>query len=87
MNKLIFLLPLVLTACATTVAKKDFPDAPKQLLQPCPELKQVDTKETKLSGMLDVVIENYSNYQECSVKVDSWIDWYNTQKKIDDSVK
>lgn len=87
MKKLVFLLPLVLTACATTVAKKDFPDVPKQLLQPCPELKQVDVKETKLSGMLDVVIENYSNYQECSVKVDSWIDWYNTQKKIDDSIK
>lgn len=86
MKKLLILLPLLITGCASTIVMKEFPQAPQNLMVECPELKQVDMKETKLSGVLDVIIENYSNYQECKVKVESWIDWYNTQKKIHESV-
>lgn len=87
MKKLLILLPLVLlTGCPSTIVMKEFPEAPENLMIACPDLKQVDMKETKLSGVLDVIIENYSSYQECKVKVDSWIDWYNQQKKIHNAV-
>jgi hypothetical protein len=42
---------------------------------------------TKLSDVVDIVVTNYGQYKECQVKVDSWIDWYNTQKQIFESVK
>ena len=41
----------------------------------------------KLSDVLLVVTKNYGQYNECSIRVDSWIEWYNQQKKIFDSVK
>jgi hypothetical protein len=52
----------------------------------CPDLKQTD-QTTKLSDILKVVTENYSQYHECRVRVDSWMEWYKTQKQIFESVK
>ena len=55
-------------------------------MQACPDLKQTDDT-TKLSEVIKVVTENYSEYHECKTKVDTWIKWYTTQKTIFESVK
>jgi hypothetical protein len=88
MKKLLLLIPLVfvLTGCLDDPLVSDFPDVPKELKEACPALKQVDPKTTKLSVIVDSVIDNYSTYHECQIKVDEWIEWYNTQKKIYDNI-
>jgi hypothetical protein len=53
----------------------------------CPDLALVDPTTDKLSVVVDVVTDNYAQYQYCQVKVGGWIKWYNTQKDIFDSVK
>lgn len=85
MKLLLISLTLLLTACAVPVDRK-FPDVPAELQQACPDLKLINPT-TKLSEVVDIVTTNYGQYKECQVKVDSWIDWYTTQKKIFESVK
>jgi hypothetical protein len=89
MKKLIvLLLPIVLlTGCLDVPVARHFPEVPADLLVACPDLKLVDPATTKLSDVVGVVAENYGQYQECRVKVDSWIEWYNAQKQIFESVK
>lgn len=88
MKKFLMILPvLFLTGCLTTTpVKRNFPEVPKELMEACPDLKTVPETE-KLSEVLKVVTDNYSQYQECRLKVDTWIEWYKTQKTIFDSVK
>ena len=82
------LLSLLLAGCSTTVpVARKFPDVPKEMLVNCSELTQLKENETKLSQVLGTVTENYSKYHECKIKNDAWIEWYNEQKKIFDSVK
>jgi uncharacterized lipoprotein YmbA len=90
MKKLLSIIFIVaLAGCASTSPStvKQFPTAATSLMQPCPDLTQVDPATTKLSDVLVVVTTNYSEYYECKVKVDNWIEWYNTQKTINDNVK
>ena len=82
----IVVLALLISACSTVPVERKFPDVPKELLQACPDLKQVNPT-TKISEVVDIVVSNYGQYKECQVKLDSWIDWYNNQKKIFESVK
>ena len=88
MKKLLLLVPvLLLTGCLTTApVKRNFPEVPKELMESCPDLKTVPDTE-KLSDVLKVVTDNYGQYQECRIKVDTWVEWYKTQKQIFDSVK
>lgn len=88
MNKLL-LIPLLiaLTGCATKVpVAMKFPAAPESLLITCKDLEQVKPNEEQLSEMLKVVVKNYGQYHECRAKVEAWINWYNSQKDIHDSV-
>ena len=85
MKILLVTLTLLLTACAVPVDRK-FPEVPVELKQACPDLKLVNPT-TKLSEVVDIVVTNYGQYKECQVKVDSWIEWYSTQKQIFESVK
>ena len=85
MRLLILPLVLLLTACAVPVDRK-FPDVPVELQQACPDLKLINPT-TKLSDVVEIVSSNYGQYKECQVKVDSWIEWYNNQRKIFESVK
>lgn len=89
MKRLLLLIPaILLTGCLTTVpVKRNFPPIPEELKTACPELKSVEEGTTKLSEVLKVVTSNYGQYQECAIKVDAWLEWYNTQKEIFDSVK
>jgi hypothetical protein len=78
---------LLLSGCSTTapVAVK-FPDAPKALLEKCPELEKVKD-DAKLSDIAKTVALNYNEYYGCSIKTDAWIDWYYTQKKLFEGLK
>lgn len=78
---------ILLTGCIATPVKRTFPDAPAELMQICPDLSEVADGTDRLSEMLRVITENYSQYHECRIKNDLWIEWYKTQKEIFDSVK
>ena len=84
----LFLIPFIvlLTGCLTTPVKRNFPEVPQELMEACPDLKLVEPTE-KLSDVLKVVTDNYGQYHECKIKVDTWAEWYKTQKQIFDSVK
>lgn len=87
MKTILFLIPLIiLVGCTTVPVKRNFPEVPNEIMIACPELKQVKPTE-KLSEVLEVVTNNYGQYHECRVKVESWIEWYTTQKQIFESVK
>lgn len=81
------LIVLLLAGCSTTVpVKSKFPEVPEKLLQKCPSLQKI-TEESKLSDITKTVTINYSTYYECAVKYDAWIEWYQIQKTIFESVK
>jgi hypothetical protein len=84
---ILFFTILFLTGCTVVPVDRKFPEAPKQLMVSCQELSLVNPNETKMSGVLTVVVENYTKYHECSIKVDSCVDWYNKQKKNFDEVR
>jgi len=86
MKHLIIVTALLITGCTTVPVTVKFPDVPKDMLVACPDLKQT-AETTKLSEVLPVVVDNYGQYYACKDSVDSWIDWYNSQKKIFDSIK
>jgi len=77
----------VLSGCSTTVpVTAKFPEPPKYSMQPCPQLLKLK-EDAKLSDVAGNVILNYSSYYECAVKNDAWIEWYQVQKRIFESVK
>jgi hypothetical protein len=82
----LLLVILMMIGCSTVPVERKFPDVPKELMESCPDLKQTQST-SKLSEVLTVVVENYGQYHECKLKANSWIDWYNTQKQIFNTVK
>jgi hypothetical protein len=88
MKRLLILVPaLLLTGCLNTPVARHFPEVPEELKTACPSLEQVDPNTTKLSEVVRVVTDNYTQYHECRVKIDSWIEWYKTQRSIFEEVK
>jgi len=88
MKKIIILsIITVLYGCSTTVpVTAKFPEIPERLLEKCPQLEKLEN-EAKLSDIAKSVSNNYTKYYECAVKDDAWIEWYQTQKLIFESVK
>ena len=81
------LLVLILTGCSTTVpVTAKFPDVPERLLVRCPQLEKLEN-EAKLSDISKTVTNNYTTYYECAVKHDAFVEWYQVQKRIFESVK
>lgn len=80
------LLILLLTGCTAVPVTAKFPEAPNELLQKCSALKLLD-EEVKLSDVAKNITYNYTTYHECVIKYDAWIEWYQSQKKIFESVK
>ena len=75
------------TGCSTTVpVTAKFPSTPDRLLVKCPQLEKLEG-EVKLSDISKAITMNYTTYYECAVKNDSWIEWYNIQKKIFEEIK
>jgi hypothetical protein len=87
--KSLFIVPmaLIMTACSTVPVTMKFPDAPPEMLKGCAELQKVPTGTQELSKVLSTVTANYGRYHECSSYNEAWIEWYETQKKIYESVK
>lgn len=80
------LLSILLTGCLTTVpVARNFPEVPEDIKTACPDLKTIDDT-TKLSKVIETVTDNYGLYHECRIKIDAWIEWYTTQKKIFEEV-
>jgi hypothetical protein len=84
--KIIFVAALLVLAGCVAPVKREFPAIPPSLEKPCSPLFQVP-KTTRLSEVLEVVTENYALYSACQIKNETWLDWYQKQKKIFDSVK
>ena len=87
MKKHILALAVVLTACTSVPVAPKFPEAPQILKDKCESLKKIDGDKVAITEMLKVVIHNYTLYYECSTKVEGWQEWYDTQKKIYESVR
>lgn len=87
MNKLILITAILfMTGCTTVAQKQKFPDPPGvDSMAQCPNLNTLP-KDPKLSDVSKTIISNYTLYYQCSVKVDGWIEWYNSQKKIYENV-
>ena len=82
-----YLLLLLMVGCSTTVpVTAKFPEVPERLMQKCPQLEKLEN-EAKLSDISKTVTNNYTTYYECAVKDDAWIEWYQKQKIIFESVK
>lgn len=79
---LALILSLALVGCVGVPIERQFPNIPEGLKQPCPDLQTVPADNTKLSELMIVVTTNYKEYYTCQIKVESWLEWYNTQKKI-----
>lgn len=81
------LLLLTLTGCSTTVpVTAKFPEVPARILVKCPQLEKIND-DAKLSDVAKTVTINYSTYYECAVKHDAFVEWYQVQKTIFESVK
>ena len=87
MKYVVVIFALVLSACVSVPVERKFPTVPAEIQAPCGNLQTIDPTTTKLSTVVDTVVTNYAQYRECQVKLDSWINWYNDQKKIFESVK
>jgi outer membrane lipoprotein-sorting protein len=85
--KAVLLSLLLLAGCSTSVpVKQQFPEAPQALKEKCENLKQVEGDKVAITELLKVVVHNYTLYYECSTKVEGWQEWYDSQKKIYESV-
>ena len=82
MKYIVVILALLLTACSTTVPiTQRFPQAPNQLLQKCKPLELVQ-QDADIIQTTKVVVNNYTEYYQCSAQVDGWIEWYTIQQKL-----
>ncbi len=86
----IFLLALTmfLTGCTTVVpVTQGWPEPPGlQSMQPCPELKKLESNP-KLSDVARTVTLNYSEYYGCVIKLEAWQEWYQKQQIIHKGLK
>lgn len=79
--RLAILLSILLTGCSTVVPiHVSFPDAPKELEQPCKPLKT--TNSSQLSEFTKTIVENYEQYHDCVAQENSWRTWYKQQKQL-----
>ena len=84
-------LAVTLSGCSSfkqlvPVKPPPFPEAVKELTQPCPDLKTIEGNQVAIIDLLKVVVENYTMYYQCSLKNDGWNDWYKTQRDIYEKV-
>lgn len=76
-----------LAGCNSVPVIAKFPDVPPTLLEKCPQLQKIEKDNVSIVDMTKTVTDNYTTYYECAVKSDSWIEWYNVQKHIYESIK
>lgn len=87
MKYLVCFFLILMTGCSTVVpVKSKFPDVPERLMVKCPQLEKVSETPT-LSDVAKTITNNYTTYYDCAVKHDAFIEWYNIQKNIFESVR
>ena len=86
MNYLACFLLVLVTGCSSVPIAPKFPEVPERILKKCSQLEKL-SEESKLSDIAKTVTNNYTTYYECAVKHDAFIEWYQVQKKIYESVK
>ena len=87
MKYLVCFFLILMTGCSTVVpVTSKFPDVPERLMIKCPQLEKVSETPT-LSDVTKIITNNYTTYYDCAVKHDAFIEWYNIQKNIFESVK
>jgi hypothetical protein len=84
---LILITVLGLSACVSVPVERKFPSVPPELMTPCPPLATIPWGTTQLSTVVQTVVTNYGQYQSCDAKNQLWIEWYNRQQEIFNSVK
>lgn len=84
----ILLLALLLAGCSTVVpVTQKFPEAPGlQATTACPQLQKLE-QSPQLSQVAKIITVNYTEYYQCAVKLDAWIEWYQKQKIINEGLK
>ena len=89
MRYLVAVFALFLAGCSTVVpVTAKFPSAPATLLESCPkELKTIEGDKVSIIDLTKSIVNNYETYHLCADKSDSWIEWYNSQKKIFEEIK
>jgi hypothetical protein len=81
------LILLLLSGCSTVVpVTAKFPEAPKVLLEPCEDLEKLK-EDAKLSEVAKTVVLNYTKYNTCAIKNESWIEWYKKQQQLFNGLK
>jgi hypothetical protein len=87
MKKLIVIACLLVAGCVSVPVERKFPTVPDALKEPAPVLKTLDIPKPELSDLINNANDNYSEFYRLRDKYNGWIEWYNEQKKIFDSVK
>jgi hypothetical protein len=87
MKKLIVIACLIVSGCTTVPVTAKFPTAPDSLTAPAVALKTLDMPNPELSDLISNANDNYAEYYRLRDKYNGWINWYNTQKQIFESVK
>jgi hypothetical protein len=87
MKKLILISALLLGGCVSVPVERTFPKIPDSLREPAAELKPLTIKNPQLSDLISNANDNYSEYYKLRNKYNEWLHWYETQKKIFDSIK
>ena len=87
MKRLIVIACLIISGCTTVPVTAKFPRAPDSLTEPPVALKTLDVPKPELSDLISNANDNYAEYYRLRDKYNGWIDWYNTQKQIFESVK
>ena len=79
---------LILPGCSTTVPlKMPWPEAPANLLEPASNLQPLPEDKKTLTDLIENANENFGTYYQLKSKYEAWQEWYNSQKKIYESVK
>ena len=84
--KYLLLSCLLLGGCTTVPVVAKFPEPPGQVsLSACVDLQKLE-ESAKLSDISKTIANNYTKYYECSIKNETWIEWYKTQKRLFEKV-
>ena len=90
MRIIVLFLALLISSCSMfkqpVPIAPQWPEVPAELKKKCEALKTVAGDKVSLTDMMKVIVENYTLHYQCSAKVDGWNEWYNSQKKIYETV-
>lgn len=64
-----------------------WPEAPSSLTEPADNLDPLPADKKNLTDLIQNANENFDKYYQLKEKYEAWQDWYNTQKKIYESIK